>query len=68
MYTNKLHGESRISPAWLVQPSRTCLPDSTHASLTLRSQPLPCSCLVPDLYKGKIGVDKEEASHLLSKL
>ncbi|PRW56138.1 carboxymethylenebutenolidase-like protein [Chlorella sorokiniana] len=25
-------------------------------------------CLVPDLYKGKIGVDKEEASHLLSKL
>lgn len=28
----------------------------------------PCSCLVPDLYKGKVGVDKEEASHLLSKL
>ncbi|CAG9463480.1 unnamed protein product [Pedinophyceae sp. YPF-701] len=25
-------------------------------------------CLVPDLYKGKIGVDKEEASHLMSKL
>lgn len=25
-------------------------------------------CLVPDIYKGKIGVDKEEASHLLSKL
>lgn len=21
-------------------------------------------CLVPDLYKGKIGVDKEEASHV----
>lgn len=31
-------------------------------------RPLPRSCLVPDLYKGKIGVDKEEASHLLSKL
>ena len=27
-----------------------------------------CSCLVPDLYKGKVGVDKEEASHMLSKL
>lgn len=25
-------------------------------------------CLIPDLYKGKVGVDKEEASHLLSKL
>jgi carboxymethylenebutenolidase len=24
--------------------------------------------LVPDLYKGKVGVDKEEASHMLSKL
>ena len=25
-------------------------------------------CLIPDVYHGKIGVDKEEASHLLSKL
>eukprot|EP01024_Parvocaulis_polyphysoides_P001511 TRINITY_DN10413_c0_g1_i1.p1 TRINITY_DN10413_c0_g1~~TRINITY_DN10413_c0_g1_i1.p1 ORF type:complete len:269 (-),score=54.62 TRINITY_DN10413_c0_g1_i1:306-1112(-) len=25
-------------------------------------------CLVPDLYKGKIGVDKEEASHLMGEL
>eukprot|EP01023_Acetabularia_acetabulum_P004036 TRINITY_DN11699_c0_g2_i1.p1 TRINITY_DN11699_c0_g2~~TRINITY_DN11699_c0_g2_i1.p1 ORF type:complete len:269 (-),score=61.06 TRINITY_DN11699_c0_g2_i1:205-1011(-) len=25
-------------------------------------------CLVPDLYKGKIGVDKEEASHLMGAL
>eukprot|EP01026_Neomeris_dumetosa_P022097 TRINITY_DN19144_c0_g1_i1.p2 TRINITY_DN19144_c0_g1~~TRINITY_DN19144_c0_g1_i1.p2 ORF type:complete len:271 (+),score=60.51 TRINITY_DN19144_c0_g1_i1:119-814(+) len=25
-------------------------------------------CLVPDLYKGKIGVDKEEASHLMGNL
>lgn len=29
----------------------------------------PCrSCLIPDLYKGKVGVDKEEASHLYSNL
>eukprot|EP00803_Ostreobium_quekettii_P005813 evm.model.scf_128EXC.1 EVM.evm.TU.scf_128EXC.1 scf_128EXC:12966-15565(+) len=25
-------------------------------------------CLVPDLYKGKIGVDKEEASHMMGSL
>lgn len=25
-------------------------------------------CLVPDLYKGKVGVDKEEASHLMGNL
>eukprot|EP01025_Chloroclados_australasicus_P042719 TRINITY_DN4542_c0_g1_i7.p1 TRINITY_DN4542_c0_g1~~TRINITY_DN4542_c0_g1_i7.p1 ORF type:complete len:272 (+),score=31.20 TRINITY_DN4542_c0_g1_i7:44-859(+) len=25
-------------------------------------------CLIPDLYKGKIGVDKEEASHLMGNL
>ncbi|GMH42358.1 hypothetical protein BSKO_10277 [Bryopsis sp. KO-2023] len=25
-------------------------------------------CLVPDLYKGKIGVDKEEAAHLMGNL
>eukprot|EP00854_Cymbomonas_tetramitiformis_P012709 gene12709-15027_t len=25
-------------------------------------------CLVPDLYKGKIGVDAEEASHLMDNL
>jgi len=25
-------------------------------------------CLVPDLYKGKVGVDKEEASHLMNHL
>jgi hypothetical protein len=28
----------------------------------------PCSCLIPDIYRGKVGVNKEEASHLLSKL
>lgn len=25
-------------------------------------------CLIPDLYKGKVGVDKEEASHLMNSL
>ncbi|KAL4852950.1 putative carboxymethylenebutenolidase [Chlorella vulgaris] len=25
-------------------------------------------CLIPDIYRGKVGVNKEEASHLLSKL
>ena len=25
-------------------------------------------CLVPDLYKGKIGVDAEEASHMMGNL
>jgi len=25
-------------------------------------------CLIPDIYHGKIGIDKEEASHLMSNL
>lgn len=61
----QLRAQLRQCVWFAVVPSTgRCRPGLTTAPLL----PLPCSCLVPDLYKGKIGVDKEEASHLLSKL
>eukprot|EP00959_Pyramimonas_sp_CCMP1952_P285440 5968136-Pyramimonas_sp.AAC.1 len=56
------------APALLVVQEWWGVTDIVQEQAELLSTKSGYRCLIPDLYKGKIGVDAEEASHLMNNL
>eukprot|EP00775_Hariotina_reticulata_P010146 gene10146-10304_t len=58
----------KAQPAVIVLQEWWGVNDMIKELATKLSQESGYRCLIPDLYKGKIGVDAEEASHLMNSL